>query len=310
MGRKDYMIRAMAAGEQFRAFAVTSRNLVEEARKAHRTSPIATAALGRTMSAALMMAYMLKGEDDLLTIQIDSDGPLKGIVVTADSRGGVKGYVKNPLVVLPAKDDGHLNVGAAVGKGTLTVIRDLDMKNTYTGQIDLHSGEIAEDITHYFAESEQIPSSVGLGVLINKDISVREAGGFIVQVMPFATDETVAKLEENLKNIPHVTDMMRDGAGPEDLLERALAGFDVEITDRRDVAFRCNCTRERTDRALLLLGEDELSELMMQKDGTSLQCQFCGKKYHYSPAQLLSLKEELVSQKIRKKETPDLPEAK
>ena len=189
----DYMIRAMAAGEQLRAIAITSKHLVEEARKFHETMPIATAALGRTMSAALMMGYMLKGEEDLLTIQIEGDGPLRGIVATADSKGNVKGYVYNPFVLLPAKEDGHLNVGGAVGKGTLTVIRDLDLKNTYTGQVELQSGEIAEDITRYFAESEQTPSSVGLGVLVNEDASVRCAGGFIVQVMPSAAEETIAR---------------------------------------------------------------------------------------------------------------------
>ena len=290
------MIRAVAAGEELRAFAVTSRNLVEEARKAHGTTPLATAALGRTMSAALMMAYMLKGEDDLLTILIDGDGPLGGIVATADSHGGVKGYVKNPWVILPAKEDGHLNVGAGVGRGLLTVIRDLDMKNTYSGQVDLCSGEIAEDLTRYFAESEQTPSSVGLGVLVNEDLSVREAGGFLIQVMPFASEETIARLEKNLQDIPYVTDMMRKNMGPEDLLARALQGFDLFVTERRPVRFYCNCSRDRTDRALLLLGEKELYEMEKQPEGTDLRCQFCGKKYHYAPAELRALREELAGQ--------------
>ncbi len=293
----DYMIRAMAAGEQLRAFAITSKYLVEEARKSHETMPIATAALGRTMSAALMMGYMLKGEEDLLTVQIEGDGPIRGIVATADSKGNVKGYVYNPYVLLPAKEDGHLNVGGAVGKGTLTVIRDLDLKNTYTGQVELQSGEIAEDITRYFAESEQTPSSVGLGVLVNEDASVRCAGGFIVQVMPSAAEETIARLEENVKGIPYVTDMQREGATPETMLARILDGFDVEITEKKPVRFYCNCDRDRTDRALLLLGEEELSVIGKQTEGTDLTCQFCGEKYHYEPADIEKLRRELQAQK-------------
>ena len=292
----EYMVRGVAANEQLRVFALTTRDLVEEARKAHGTTPVATAALGRTMSAALMMAYMLKGEKDLLTIQFDGDGPLQGIVVTADSHGGVKGYVKNPLVMLPLKEDGHLNVGGAIGRGTLTVIRDLNMKDSYAGQTPIYSGEIAEDITHYFAESEQIPSSVGLGVLVDTDHSVLCAGGFIVQVMPFADDAVITKLEENLKHIPYVTDMQREGASPEDMLRRVLEGFDLEILETKPVRFFCNCTRERTERALMLLGEDELSEIAKQKEGTTLTCQFCGKKYHYSAEEILALREEVSRQ--------------
>lgn len=290
------MIRAMAAGEELRAFAITGKNLTEEARKAHGTLPVATAALGRTMNAALMMATMLKGEDDLLTIQIDADGPLGVIVVTADSKGHVKGYVKNPYVLLPLKEDGHLDVGGAVGKGTLTVIRDLDMKNTYSGQVELQSGEIAEDITRYFAESEQTPSTVGLGVFVGRDHTVLHAGGFLVQVMPHASEETISKLEENLKDIPYVTDMQREGMTPEDLLARVLQGFDIEITEKKEVSFYCNCDRDRTDRALLLLGEEELAEIEKQTEGTDLTCQFCGKVYHYTPAGIRKLRAELMAQ--------------
>ena len=198
---QDYMIRAIAANDEIRAFAVTSRNLVEEARKAHNTSPLATAALGRTMSAAVMMNDMLKNEDDLLTLQFNGDGPLGQITVTADHHGNVKGFVQHTDVKLPLKADGHLDVGRGVGKGTLTVIRDLDDGKTYNGQVEIHSGEIADDITHYFAESEQVPSSVGLGVLVDTDRTVRKAGGFIIQLMPFTSDETIDKLEKNLKKI-------------------------------------------------------------------------------------------------------------
>ena len=294
-GSGDYMIRAAAADEQLRAFAVSSRDVAETARKAHNLSPIATAALGRTMSAALMMAYMLKGEKDLLTIRIDSDGPLQGLLVTADNHGGVKGYVYHPAVILPAKADGHLNVGGGIGKGTLTVIRDLDLENSYSGQIDLYSGEIAEDLTHYFAESEQIPSSVGLGVLMNKNHTVRCAGGFIIQVMPGADDEVIDRLEENLRHIPYVTDMQREGASPEDMLSRALNGFDLHIYEKKPVRFSCSCSRERTERALLLLGARELSEIAKQPGGTNLRCQFCSKTYHFTTEQIRRLQEEALA---------------
>lgn len=287
----DYMIRAIAADKQIRAFAVTGRELVEKARGAHGTSPVATAALGRTMCGALMMSDMLKNEKDLLTLQFAGDGPLGKIVVTADHNGNVKGYVDNPLVVLPLKPDGHLNVGGAVGKGTLTVIRDLDLKNSYNGQIPIYSGEIAEDLTHYFAESEQIPSSVGLGVLVDTDMTVRQAGGFIVQLMPFAQEETIAKLEENLKAFGYVTDRMEEGATPEIMLQKVLEGFDVEITEKIPVQFKCNCSRERVEAALMLLGKKELTEMIDDGKEIELSCHFCGAKYTFSTDELVRIRE-------------------
>ncbi len=295
----DYMIRGIAGNDEIRCFAVTGRDLVEKARAAHGTSPVATAALGRTMMGALMMSDMLKNDDDLLTIRFDGDGPLGSIVVTADHHGNVKGYVQQPLVMLPLKADGHLDVGRAVGKGTLTVIRDLDMKNTYNGQIAIHSGEIADDLTHYFAESEQIPSSVGLGVLVDTDRTVRKAGGFLLQLMPFASDETVSRLEKNLSSIRYVTEMLEDGMTPEDMLKEALKGFDdLKITDRSDVRFYCNCSRERVSRALSLLGEKELTSMIEEKKPVELSCQFCGRKYAFSVAEL-----EEIREKQRKKES-------
>lgn len=287
----DYMIRAIAADKQIRAFAVTGRDIVEKAREAHGTSPVATAALGRTMCGALMMSDMLKNEKDLLTLQFAGDGPLGKIVVTADHNGNVKGYVDNPLVVLPLKADGHLDVGGAVGKGTLTVIRDLDLKNSYNGQIPIYSGEIAEDLTHYFAESEQIPSSVGLGVLVDTDMTVRQAGGFIVQLMPFAQDETIAKLEENLKAFGYVTDRMEEGATPEIMLQKVLEGFDLEITEKIPVQFKCNCSRERVEAALMLLGKKELTEMIDDGKEIELSCHFCGAKYTFSTEELVRIRE-------------------
>ena len=260
----DYMIRATAANAQVRAFAVTSRDLVTYARDAHDLSPVAAAALGRTMSAALMMADMLKGPQDLLTIKIDGDGPLGGILVTADNLGGVKGYVQNPDVDLPNNAFGHLNVGGAVGRGTLTVIRDMG-----------------------YAVSEQIPSSVGLGVLVSrKDKKILQAGGFIIQLMPFAEEETISALEKNLKGIDPVTKMLSDGYTPEQMLEKVLEGMNLEVTEKTPVAFRCNCGKERYERALVLLGRDEVQKIVDEGEPVEITCQFCGKKYSFSPEEL------------------------
>ena len=261
---KDYMIRAVAADAQIRAFAITSRDLTEKARRAHNTSPIATAALGRAMSGALMMADMLKGPRDLLTIQIDGDGPMQGLVVTADNQGHVKGYVKNPHVILDPNAQGHLNVGGAIGQGTLTVIRDMNLKDPYIGQIPLVTGEIAEDLTAYYAQSEQIPSAVGLGVLMNKENTVRRAGGFVVQLMPFAEDEVISRLEENIRKISSVTSILEEESTPEHLLDVVLEGFKPEVTSREDVRFYCNCTKERFSRGLILLGTEELENIISE----------------------------------------------
>lgn len=290
---EDYMIRGIAAGEQVRAFAITSRNLAEEARKRHDLSPVATAALGRTMSGALLMSDLLKNDKDLLTITFDGDGPLGMITVTADSHGNVKGYVNNPYVLLPLKANGHLDVGRAVGKGTLTVIRDLDLKNTYNGQVPIHSGEIADDLTHYFAESEQIPSSVGLGVLVDTDHTVRQAGGFLIQLMPFAEDAAVARLEENLREIDDVTVMLEKGMSPEDMLHAVLKGFDLEITGSMPVQFHCNCSRGRVESALKLIGKDELDDIIREGHSIELSCQFCGKKYPFSVEEVKAIRDGL-----------------
>ncbi|MGO5273170.1 Hsp33 family molecular chaperone HslO [Bacillota bacterium LCP21S3_A4] len=291
--QNDYMIRGIAANNEIRCFAITGRDLVDKARLSHGTSPVATAALGRTMMGALMMSDMLKNDDDLLTIRFDGDGPLGSIVVTADHHGNVKGYVQQPLVMLPLKADGHLDVGRAVGKGTLTVIRDLDLKDTYNGQIAIHSGEIADDLTHYFAESEQIPSSVGLGVLVDTDHTVKKAGGFLIQLMPFASDETISRLENNLSAIRYVTEMLEDGMTPEDMLREALNGFDdLRITDTTEVQFFCNCSRDRVSRALALLGDEELASMIRDQKPVELSCSFCGRKYAFSVAELEQIKAE------------------
>ena len=241
----DYIVRATAANSQIRAFAITSRELVEEARTRHNTSPVMTAALGRLLSGGAMMGAMMKGEKDLLTLQIKCGGPAKGLTVTADAKGRVKGYVEVPDVMLPPNSQGKLDVGGALDLGILNVIKDMGMKEPYVGQVALQTGEIAEDLTYYFATSEQIPSAVGLGVLMNKDNTVKQAGGFILQLLPFTSEEIIGKLEEKIKTIDSVTEMLEKGYTPERILEEILGDLGLEITDTMPAEFSCNCSKER-----------------------------------------------------------------
>ena len=282
----DYIVRATAADNQIRAFAATTRELVEKARLAHNTSPVATAALGRLLTGGAMMGVMMKGEKDVLTIQVKGDGPIGGLTVTADSQGHVKGYVDNPEVMLPANALGKLDVGGAVGHGMLRVIKDMGLKEPYVGQTILVTGEIAEDLTYYFAASEQVPSAVGLGVLMNKDNTVRQAGGFIVQVMPFAEEETIAKLEANVQKIQSVTTLLEQGHTPESLLEQVLDGFDIEINDRIPTEFYCNCSKERVEKALISIGRKELNEMIQEGKKVELNCHFCNTNYTFSVEEL------------------------
>ena len=268
-----------------RAFAATTKNLVEAARVHHNTSPVATAALGRTLTAGAIMGSMMKNDTDMLTLQIRGDGPIEGITVTADSHANVKGYVGNPDVMLPPKN-GKLDVGGAVGIGLLQVIKDMGLKEPYVGQTILVSSEIAEDLTYYFASSEQVPSSVGLGVLMNKDNTVRQAGGFIVQVMPFAEEATIAKLEENVQKIQSVTTLLEQGHTPESLLEQVLEGFDIEINDRIPTEFYCNCSKERVEKALISIGRKDLNEMIQEGKSIELNCHFCNTNYEFSVEEL------------------------
>lgn len=285
----DYMVRATAAGAQIRAFACTTKELVEEARKAHNTSPVVTAGLGRLLSAGCMMGSMLKGEDDLITLIVRGDGPLQGLTVTADSKGRVKGYPLVPDVILPANAIGKLDVGGAVGRGYLKVIRDMGLKEPYVGQTELQTGEIAEDLTYYFALSEQVPSSVGLGVLMEKDNTVKQAGGFIIQLMPFAEEEVIARLEDNLQNIKSVTAMLEAGHTPEEMLTQILDGMDVEILDTTPVSFYCNCSKERVQKALMGMGRRDLEDIIKDGEGIDVNCHFCNKNYHFTIDELKAL---------------------
>lgn len=282
----DYIVRATAAGAQIRAFACTTRGVVETARQAHNTSPVVTAALGRLLSAGAMMGSMLKGDDDLLTLQIKGDGPVQGLMVTGDARGNVKGYANVPDVILPANALGKLDVAGAVGQGSLRVIRDMGLKEPYVGQTLLQTSEIAEDLTYYFATSEQVPSSVGLGVLMEKDNTVRQAGGFIIQLMPFAEDAVIDRLEQNLSKVTSVTAMLDAGNMPEQMLELLLEGLECEILETRPAAFLCNCDRPRIEKVLISLGKKELRDMIEDGQEIEVNCQFCGKHYKFSVDEL------------------------
>ena len=288
---KDSMIRATAGGESVRAFAITSGELVEEARKRHGTSPVATAALGRTISAALMMGAMMKGEEDVLTLQLMGDGPAGGITATADNAGNVKGFVNNPGVDVPPREDGKLDVGGAVGSGFLRVMKDMGLKEPYVGTVALRSGEVAEDLTYYFAVSEQTPSSVALGVLVDRDTSVLCAGGFIIQLMPDTPEEIIDRLEANLSTLPSVTSMLKDGLSPEDMLRKALDGMDFELTDEMPVRFHCDCSRERIAKTLSTLSDDDLNEMIDANEPIEVKCHFCNSAYEFTTGELVEIKE-------------------
>ena len=283
---KDYIVRATAADHQLRAFAVTSRDIVEKAREINNTSPVATAAIGRLLTAASMMGSMMKGEKDVLTLQIECGGPIGGITVTADSNADVKGYVNNPNVILPPNAQGKLDVSGALGPGFLNVIKDIGLREPYNGQTHLVSGEIAEDLTYYFATSEQVPSSVGLGVLMDKDNHVRQAGGFIIQVMPDTDDEVIDKLEARLGEVHSVTDMLDNGMTPEDILGYVLEGMDVEILEIIPTQYKCNCSVERVSKAIASIGKKDLQEMIDDGKPIEVNCQFCGSHYKFDTEQL------------------------
>ncbi len=287
---KDYIVRATAADGQIRAFAITSKHLVEEARRAHDTSPVITAALGRLLSGAAMMGIMMKGEKDLLTVQIKSAGPARGLTVTADSAGHVKGFPMEAAVELPLNDKGKLDVGGALGPGVLSVIKDMGLKEPYVGQIALQTGEIAEDLTYYFATSEQVPSAVGLGVLVDKDRTVKQAGGFIIQLMPFTDDDIIERLEKRITEIASVTELLEEGNTPEQILEQILGEFGLEITDTVPTAFQCDCSKERVSRAIATLGKKELDDIINDGETIEVKCQFCNRAYHFDVDELKNMR--------------------
>lgn len=285
----DYLVRATAADAQIRAFAVTSRELVEYARAAHDTSPVVTAALGRLMTGALMMGSMLKGEQDILTLQINGDGPVHGLTVTADAAGHVKGYADSPQAMMPPNGAGKLDVGGVIGSGVLRVMKDMGLKEPYASTVTLQTGEIGDDLTYYFAASEQIPSVVALGVLMNRDNTVRQAGGFIMQLMPFTSEEVISRLEEKLTRVTSVTELLEAGKSPEEILENVLGEFGLEITDSMPVSFRCDCSRERVKKVLISLGKKDRQELIDEGKDVELRCHFCSRNYVFSVEEIKNL---------------------
>lgn len=294
----DYIVRATAANNQIRAFAATTKETVEAARQAHNTSPVATAALGRLLTGGAMMGSMMKNDSDMLTIQIKGDGPIGGLTVTADSKGNVKGYVEHPEVMLPPNAQGKLDVAGALGIGLISVIKDMGLKEPYVGQTILQTSEIAEDLTYYFATSEQVPSSVGLGVLMEHDNTVKQAGGFIVQLMPFVDDDVVDRLEANINKISSVTSMLDRGMTPEEILEEVLDGFEVEVKDTMPAQFYCNCTKERVEKAIISIGKKDIQEMIEDGKPIEVNCHFCGKSYEFSVEELKTLiKKQLDNQK-------------
>lgn len=278
----DYMVRATAANAQIRAFAITSRDTVEYARSAHDLSPVVTAALGRLMTGGVMMGSMLKGEDDLLTLKINGAGPVHGLTVTADSKGNVKGYADHPQAMMPPSSVGKLDVGGVIGLGVLTVIKDMGMKEPYSSTIELKTGEIADDLTYYFAASEQVPSSVGLGVLMEKNNTVKQVGGFIIQLMPFTEDEVIDRLEQKLSGLKPVTTMLEEGNPPEEILKLILGDMGLEITDTMPVQFHCNCSKPLVEKVLISLGKKELQSLIDEGKDVELNCHFCNSNYTFS----------------------------
>ena len=290
---KDYIIRAVTDSGSIRAFACLSKGIVNEAFFHHKTSPVATAALGRLLTAAAMMGAMLKGEKDTISLQLTGGGPLGRVLAVADSKSRVKGYASNPVVDMPLNANGKLDVGAAVGTdGFLTVVTDIGMKEPYIGKIPLVTGEVGDDLTKYFAISDQVPSAVGLGVLVDTDYTAKTAGGFIIQVMPGATEDDISLLEKNLGEVKSVTALLSEGKSPEDILAMLLSGLEYHITDTIDTSYYCNCSRERVEKALISLGAEELKKIIEEDEKTELTCHFCSNKYEFDKEELTALYEE------------------
>ena len=298
MEQNHNMLRGISENGGIVFYGVDSTEIVREMERLHKTSAVTTAALGRLLTAASIMGIMLKSTQDSVTVQIKGGGPAGRLVAVSDGTGNVKGYIENPIVELPPRADGHLDVGTAVGKdGTIDVIRDLGMREPYIGQVPLTSGEIAEDVTTYFAVSEQVPTVCALGVLVDKDLSVRCAGGFVVQLLPGATDAEITRLEQNIAAMPSVTEMLRAGKTPEDMMQLALKGFEPNVLDERDVAYQCDCSRERTEEMLLSLGKKELEKLRDEDPNCEVVCHFCHTKYQFDL-------NELVQKAVDKHKTP------
>lgn len=284
--------RVISADGSAFAAVLDAKDIVSEIEKIHESSAVITAALGRLSIAASLMGFMLKGENDSITLRIDADGPSGQLLAVADSMGNVKSCVTNPIVEIPLNNQGKLDVSGAVGKnGTLSVVKDLGMKEPYVGVIPLVSGEIAEDIANYYASSEQIPTVCSLGVLINTDLSVKSAGGFLIQLLPFADEKCIDIIEKNVAQLPPISAMFADGVTPEEIAARLLDGLEPNELDTNNVSYKCDCSRERTERILLSIGASELKQIASEGKNTSVCCHFCGKDYVFTPEEIISLAE-------------------
>lgn len=279
---QDYIARAIIANGTISAYAAVTTKTVEEARIIHRMNPTPTAAFGRTLTGAALISQTLKGEDNTVTIQIKGDGPIGGILVVSDARAGVRGYVHNPFFDVPLTGMGKFDIGKAVGKGYINVIKDLGLKEPYIGSVDLVSGEIAEDIAYYYAYSEQTPSAVNLGVLVGAAGHVQAAGGFFIQLLPNAAEEEASYLEERIKGLPPITNLIYEGYTPEAIIHTVFEGREIKMIGTCEVHYRCNCSRERMERNLLTIGKTDLLEIANDRKGAELQCHFCNRKYSFS----------------------------
>jgi len=288
---KDYCIRATAANGHIRAFVATTRHLVDEAAAIHVTTPVASAALGRLLTATAIIGLMAGNESDLITVSIKGDGPIGGVLATSDGLGRVRGYVHNPKGDIAVRPDGKLNVGGAIGAGQITVIKDVGLKEPYVGTSALVSGEVAEDVAGYFAFSEQTPSIVSLGVLVDRDYSIKQAGGFLLQLMPGFDDEIIDKLEAKMAGFPAITALLDEGKAPEDVLDMLLADFGYEITEKSPLEFYCNCDRGRVTGALITMGADELTQIIEEDGKAEINCHFCNKQYVFDKIELTEILE-------------------
>lgn len=287
---KDYIIRAIDEDASFRVFIASSTNMVEKAREIHDTSPVATAALGRTLTGAAIMGSMLKGDKDKLTIQFRGDGPINNILAVSNSKGQVKGYISSPNIEVEDRADGKLNVGEAVGKnGKLIVVKDLGLKNPYVGQSNIVSGEIAEDLANYFTASEQQPSAVALGVLVDRDRTVKASGGVIVQVLPNIEEEVLTKLEKNITILSFISSLIDEQRAPEDILKQVFGEFSMKITEKKEIGFVCDCNKDRMEKALISLGREELGKILEEDNQAELVCHFCNEKYTFEKNELEDL---------------------
>lgn len=288
---KDYLIKTTAAQGDVRAYFATTRNTVNKAVNIHRTSPVVSAAFGRLLTGSVIMGAMLKNKGDLITVSIKCSGPLKGMLVTSDYSCNVKGYVNVPAIEIPLKESGKLDVSGIIGDGTLSVVKDIGLKEPYAGQVPLVTGEIAEDLAQYFVLSEQTPSAVSLGILVERDCSIKQAGGFILQMLPNAKEETIVQIENSIKELPSMTNLFEEGKTPEEIMEMLFKGLNPVVNEKVEINYSCNCTKDRAEKALIAVGREEINSILEEQGKANLHCPFCDESYDFSKEELIKLLE-------------------